>query len=107
MDKEILNVIQAIPWSFFLQLSFAAIIALIFKKIYDNVASYIMFVSNEDLGRHVKVNVNNNTGIIRKYNLRFIYIELEENKNIYLIPINRWSAQKWEICNIKKDNLVT
>lgn len=102
MDSEILlNTIQTIPWLIFLQLSIVAIIALMFKKLYDNITSYLMFRSNPDLGKNVRVKINGNLGTIIKFNWKFIYIQLEENNTVLLVPITRWVIQTWEICKIK------
>ena len=101
MNEQILNTVQFIPWTIFIQLSIVAIVALLFKKLYNNIVSYIMFRSNEDLGSNVRVKVNGNIGVIKKYNWKFIYVQLEDDGNIMLIPITKWNGYKWEICKIK------
>jgi len=101
MEEQLLQTIQTIPWSIFLQLSIVAIIGLLFKKFYDNITSYVMFRSNPDLGKNVRVKINGNLGTIIKFNWKFIYIQLEENDTVLLVPITRWIIQTWEICKIK------
>jgi len=102
MGSEILlNTVQTIPWVILLQLSVVVIIGLMLNKLYVNITSYFMFRSNTDIGINVKVKINGKCGYIEKYNWRFIYIKLEENGNVLIIPISRWVLQSWEICKIK------
>jgi hypothetical protein len=99
MDTKILfETIKVIPWTILLQLSVVAIVGLILKRYYDNLASYFMFRSNKDLGKNVKVIVNGQVGYIIHFSWRFIYIKLQDTGNELVIPITRWTSHKWEIC---------
>jgi len=101
MNEQLLSTIQLIPWTIYLQLSVVAIVALVIKKLYDNIASYLMFHTNTDLGKNVRVRINNEIGTIKHYNWRYIFIQLEESGNLLVIPITRFLYQKWEICQVK------
>lgn len=98
MGTELLDTIKIIPWTVLLQLSIVAIIGLILKRYYDNIASYWMFRSNKDLGKNVKVKVNGDNGYIVYYNWRFIYVRLDESGHELIIPITRWTVHRWEVC---------
>jgi hypothetical protein len=89
--------VKVIPWTMILQFSAIAIVALIAKRYYDNLASYFMFRSNKDLGKNVKVIINGQEGHIMSYTWRFIYIKLSTGNEL-VIPISRWMMNKWEIC---------
>jgi len=108
MDTGILlTTVKIIPWTVLLQLSIVAIIVLVLKRYYENIASYLMFRSNKDLGKNVKVKVNGQTGYIVHFTWRFIYVKLSESGNELIIPITRWSVYTWEIIKngkIKQEN---
>jgi len=97
MEDQLMNVLDAIPWQFFLKASLIAIILGIAKRYYDNISSYAMFRSNKDLGKNVKVMLNGKEGFITQATWRFIYVRLTESGNEVIIPITKWTNQKWEI----------
>lgn len=96
--KIVLEILNNIPWALLITGSVAAVIFLIAKRYYDNLASYYMFRSNKDLGKNVKVIVNGDSGYIIHYTWRFIYVKLEKSGNELVIPITRWTSYRWEIC---------
>ena len=95
--KILMETITMIPWTVLFQLSVVAIIALVLKRYYDNIASYFMFRANRDLGKNVKIKVNGQTGYIVHFTWRFIYVKLQESGNELIIPITRWTMYNWEI----------
>jgi len=97
MEKEILDILDAVPWALLLKLAVAAIVLAIAKRYYDNISAYAMFRSNKDLGKNVRVIVNGQEGIIVQATWRFIYVRVKESGNEIIIPITKWTNQKWEI----------
>lgn len=97
MEKEILDILDTVPWALLLKLAVAAIILAIAKRYYDNISAYAMFRSNKDLGKNVRVIVNGQEGIIVQATWRFIYVRVKESGNEIIIPITKWTNQKWEI----------
>jgi len=97
MEKEIMDALNTIEWALLLKISIVAIIAMVAKRYYDNISSYLMFRSNKDLGKNVKVVVNGKEGIITQATWKFIYVRLTESGNELVIPITKWTNQKWEI----------
>jgi hypothetical protein len=97
MEKIILEAINSIPWGTFLSLAFAAVLLIIAKKYYDNLAAYWMFRSNKDLGKNVRVKINGEEGVISHVSWRFIYITIKSSGNELIIPITRWIIFRWEI----------
>ena len=69
----------------------------VLKRYYDNLSSYLMFRSNKDLGKNVKVCINGQEGFITQITWRFIYVRLTESGNELIIPITKWTNQRWEI----------
>jgi hypothetical protein len=103
MEQAIMNALNAIEWGILIKLSIAAIILAIAKRYYDNFSAYAMFRSNKDLGKNVRVIVNGKEGFITQATWRFIYVRLKESDNELIIPITKWTNQKWEICKNGKD----
>ena len=97
MEKEIMDGLNAIEWVLLLKFSVVAIIIMVAKRYYDNISSYLMFRSNKDLGKNVRVMVNGKEGIITQATWKFIYVSLKESDNELIIPITKWTNQKWEI----------
>ena len=97
MEETLMETIKLIPWTMLLQLSVVAVIAMVLKRYYDNIAAYFMFLANKDLGKNVKVKVDGETGYIVHHTWRFIYVKLQKNGNERLIPIHRWTMYNWEI----------
>ena len=98
LAQIILDIFNVIPWKVMFGLMFAAICIAVLKRYYDNISSYLMFRSNKDLGKNVKVIVNGKEGFIVQSTWRFIYVRLTESGNELIIPITTWTSQKWEIC---------
>jgi len=104
MEQALLEAIGAIDWTLLFKLCVMAIIALYLKKYFDNVSSYMMFRSNKDLGKNVKVKVNGEDGFITCVSWKFIYVQFTESGNELIIPINKWTNQRWEVVkNGKKE----
>jgi len=103
MDSAIFEAIGAINWLLLLKLAVVAVLALYFKRHFDNVASYMMFRSNKDLGKNVKVVINGKEGIITQVTWRFIYVKYTENGHELIIPITKWTNQRWEVCKNGKE----
>ena len=97
MENEILNALNSIDWILLLKLSIIAIVGMVAKRYYDNISSYLMFRSNKDLGKNVKVMVNGQEGFITQTTWRFIYVKITKSGNELVIPITKWTNQKWEI----------
>ena len=97
MEQVILSALDSIPWALLLKLAVGAIILAIAKRYYDNISAYAMFRSNKDLGKNVRVIINGKGGFITSATWRFIYVRLKESGNEMIIPITKWTDQKWEI----------
>ena len=97
MEKEIIDALDSIQWALLFKISVAAIIVMVAKRYYDNISSYLMFRSNKDLGKNVKVIVNGKEGFIIQATWKFIYVKLTETGNELVIPITKWTNQTWEI----------
>jgi len=97
MEKIILDAINSIPWATLAGLGFAAVLLIIAKKYYDNLAAYWMFRSNKDLGKNVRVVINGEEGVISQVTWRFIYITIKSSGNELIIPITRWPIFRWEV----------
>ena len=94
----ITDIFNMIPWQTLIGIFVAAVIVGIAKRYWDNLSSYLMFRSNKDLGKNVKVIVNGQEGFIVQITWRFIYVRIVESGNELIIPITKWTNQKWEIC---------
>ena len=92
------DIFNSVPWKTLFSIFFAAICIGVIKRYYDNISSYLMFKSNKDLGKNVKVIVNGQEGFIVQATWKFIYVRLTESGNELIIPITKWTNQKWEIC---------
>lgn len=64
---------------------------------YTTVAAYISFRSNHDLGKNVKIMINNREGFITHYTIRFIHIRLQDTHNEMIIPMKNWEKHDWII----------
>ena len=93
----ITDIFNNIPWKTLIGISVAAIIIGIARRYWSNVSSFLMFRSNKDLGKNVKVLINGQEGFITEVKWRFIYVRLTESGNELIIPITEWTKQKWEI----------
>ena len=91
---EMVSAIQPELYWVFLKLGVAAIIVIILKKIFENVASYYMFRWNKHLGSGVRVNVGGKEGVIENYDRSSIYVKIEGGDTL-IIPISRWRVQTW------------
>lgn len=94
----ITDIFNTIPWQTIMGIMFAAICIGVIKRYWDNLSSYLMFRSNKDLGKNVKVIVNGQEGFIVQATWRFIYVRIVASGNELIIPITKWTNQKWEIC---------
>ena len=80
------------------KLGIAAIIIIVLKNIFENVASYYMFRWNKYLGNGVRVNINGHEGVIDNYDRSSIYIKIEGG-DFLIVPVSRWRLQKWIVKN--------
>ncbi len=103
MDTALFDMVNSIQWALLLKLAVVTILGLYFKKHFDNFASYMMFRSNKDLGKNVKVRLNDREGFITQVNWRFIYVTFHDKNTELIIPITKWTNQKWEVCKNGKD----
>lgn len=94
----ITDIFNLVPWKTLTGISVAAILFGLAKRYWDNISSYMMFRSNKDLGKNVRVVVNGKEGFITEVKWRFIYVRLKESGNEMVIPTPKWPDQKWEIC---------
>jgi hypothetical protein len=97
MEKILLDIINSIPWGTLAGIGTAAVLLIIVKKYYDNLAAYWMFRSNKDLGKNVRVIIDGEEGVISQVTLRFIYITIKGSGNELIIPITRWIYFRWEV----------
>jgi hypothetical protein len=97
MDKILLDIINSVPWGTLAGLGLAAVLLIIVKKYYDNLAAYWMFRSNKDLGKNVRIMINGEEGVISQVTWRFIYITIKSSGNQLIIPITRWIYFRWEV----------
>jgi hypothetical protein len=97
MEQALLEAITSIDWALLFKLCIMAVIALYLKKYFDNVSSYMMFRSNKDLGKNVKVKVNGEEGFITHVSWKFIYVKFSGSENELIIPISKWTNQRWEV----------
>jgi hypothetical protein len=104
MDTALFDAINAIEWALLLKLGVVAVLGLYLKRHFDNLASYMMFRSNKDLGKNVKVILNGREGFITHVSWRFIYVSFNDKGTELIIPITKWTNQKWEVCKNGKDN---
>ena len=103
METVLLDTIQKIDWALLLQLAVVMILALYLKRYFDNIASYMMFRSNKDLGKNVRVRLNGRDGFISHVSWRFIYVLMHDTGTELIIPITRWTYQTWEVCKNGKE----
>jgi len=104
MDANVVfDTLNSIPWALLAKISLAAIIVAIAKRYYDNISAYAMFRSNKDLGKNVRVILNGQEGFITQATWRFIYVRVKSGNEI-IIPITKWTNQKWEIFKNGKDS---
>ncbi|MBR9682661.1 MAG: hypothetical protein GOV02_03210 [Candidatus Aenigmarchaeota archaeon] len=104
MDSALFDAINSIQWALLLKLAVVAVLGLYLKKHFDNFASYMMFRSNKDLGKNVKVLLDGREGFITQVSWRFIYVEFHDKSTERIIPITKWTSLKWEVCKNGKDN---
>ena len=105
MNTVITDMLNSIgPELYFLafKLFIAAIIIIILKKIFENVASYYMFRWNKYLGNGVRVNINGKEGVIDNYDRSSIYVKIEGG-DILILPIARWRLQTWIVKSFDKE----
>ena len=100
VTKEVIQVVNAVKpemWWALLQLSGIAIIVLVLKKIYDSLAAWLMFRSNKDIGKNVRIVLNGREAIITHFTWRFIFIRFQDNGNEKIIPMGKWHNDRdWE-----------
>jgi len=101
--QEIVTAVKPEMWWTLFQLSGIAIIAIILKKTYDMIAAYMMFRSNKDIGKNVRLVLNNREAIVTHFTWRFIFIRFKDNGNEKIIPMSRWYNYEWEIIKNGKE----
>lgn len=95
--KKVIEQLQPeLLWLLF-QTSVIGIITIVFYNMYTTVAAYISFRSNHDLGKNVKIMINNREGFITHYTIRFIHIRLQDTHNEMIIPMKNWEKHDWII----------
>ena len=97
LTQILMDIFNTIPWKTIIGIMVATICIAVLKRYYDNISSYFLFRSNKDLGKNVKVLINGKEGYIVHITWRFIYVKISESGNEMIIPITKWSDQKWEI----------
>ena len=95
--QEIVTAVKPEMWWTLLQFSGIAIVVLIAKKIYDMVAAYMMFRSNKDISKNVRIVLNGREAIVTHFTWRFIFIRFKDNGNEMIVPMSRWYVYQWEI----------
>ncbi len=98
MEDLLLESIQSVPWILLLQGAVVIVVGLYLKRYFDNIASYLMFRSNKDLGKNVRVILNGREGFITQVDWKFIYVTFHDTGNELIIPITKWMNQRWEVC---------
>lgn len=95
--KEIILAVKPeLMWTL-LQTAVIGIAILVLHNVMKNVAAYISFRANRDIGKNVKLIVNGREAIITHFNIRFIFIRYKDNKNELIIPMKRWDSLDWEL----------
>ena len=92
----IIQVKPEILWTL-VQTSVIAIGALMLHKLWKQMAAYLAFRGNKDIGKNVKIVIRGREAIVTHFNIRFIFIRFIESGNELIIPITRWETQDWEL----------
>ena len=101
--QDIVTAVKPEMWWTLLQFSGIAILALMSKKIYDMIAAYIMFRSNKDIGKNVRIILNEREAMVTHFTWRFIFIRFKDSGNEKIIPMSRWYNYEWEIIKNGKE----
>lgn len=100
LTKEVIDIVNAIKpelWWMLAKLSGVLIAVAVLKKIYDSIAAWLMFRSNKDIGKNVRIVLNNREAIITHFTWRFIFIRFKDNGNEKIIPMRKWYDYEWEV----------
>ena len=91
-----LQVKPELMWTF-VQLSAFAVAFILAKKGYEALAAYILFIWNKDVGKNVKIVINEREAMITHYTVRFIYIRFQDNGHELIRPMPKWADYEWEL----------
>lgn len=94
---EMFNAIKPELWYMFFQALLIAVVLMVLKNVHTNLAAYVMFRTNKNIGKNVKIRFNGRDAIITGYDWRFIYIEYLDSHTEALVHITNWKGQKWEV----------
>ena len=94
---QIFNAIKPELWYMLFQGLLIAVAIMVLKNINTNFAAYIMFRTNKNIGKNVKIRFNGRDAIITGFDWRFIHIEYLDTHTEALVHITNWKSQKWEV----------
>jgi len=97
LTQIITDIFTVIPWKTLIGIFIAAILVGFLKRYWDMISAFLMFASNKDIGKNVRVAVDGKEGFITQVTWRFIYVKLKESGNEMIIPITKWTNHTWEI----------
>lgn len=97
LTQIITDIFSVIPWKTLIGIFVAAILVGFLKRYWDMISAYLMFASNKDIGKNVRVVIDGKEGFITQVTWRFIYVKMKESGNEMIIPITKWTNHNWEI----------
>ena len=98
--QAVVDIVEAIKpelWVMFFKFVGVAVILLILRNIFGNLAAYFMFRTNKHLGKNVRLRFKKRDAIIVDYDWRFIHLKFLDTNTEGLIHITLWPRQKWEV----------
>jgi len=98
--KEVIDIVNTVKpelWWMLFKMSGIAVAVLVLKKVYDSMAAWLMFRSNKDIGKNVRLVLNGREAILTHFTWRFIFIRFKDNGNEMIIPMSKWYSYQWEI----------
>ena len=98
--KAILDIVQSIKpelwWTLF-QLSTVVFIAMLIKKGLNNLAAYLIFKWNKEVGKNVKIVHKGKECIVMDYNYRYVHLKVLDGGNKVILPMIDTGGMSWEI----------
>ena len=101
----ILDIITSIKpelWWTLIQLSVVLLIAIIFKKGLQNMASFLIFKWNKELAKNVIVEWNGRECVLMDYNWRYVHLKELDGGNKIILPMVKANVYEWVIVRRKE-----
>ena len=98
--QQILNIIQSIKpelWYTLGQLLVAALCVMLVRKGLQNFAAYLIFKSNKELAKNVKVMWGGKECVIMDFNYRHVHLKELDGGNKIILPMIKANTYEWEI----------